>query len=399
MSEAAVIPAVTEISATPPDPVFKEIFSTPENTPVEQAKPEPKAKAKTEPKAEDKPEGKRWDKIEPLKKPEAKEEEALTDDTQSTDDDADKSGQTRWKELKSVEKAVKNAKSVDDLLKIPGVSDAIKEAIEALKSPKAAELPEGIKQEFESLRQMYAEESLDNDPNFQREVLQPINRSWKNLGDVAKEAGLDETKAQALVNAVRNTSEVSRSRAIRRIIATGVQEDAEGESSPLSDDDISTLATLAISTANNLHNSHWPKEAQARHEAQQIALARREKSSHDTAVQKQEREQQYDTEAKRIGSILKERIPLVFEEHPEAMEVINTARPSQDIADQVYDAQAGHIVTYMGKTINSLMEKLAKAESLNKAREAAKPRSGDGRLQAPKREDAMPSFNEVFGMK
>lgn len=446
VAEAPIIPASTEISGgPPPDQAFKDIFNTPENAP---AKPLPKKAAekplnapKKAPETrsdaskpdsgvktakDDKAPQNRWDKLDDVTKPEEdgseqsnqkkvdeikgepKESSQSTEETEEEEKaPQDKANQSRWMELKATENAAKKSQSIDDILKIPSLSEKGRESILSLK--KELEdikvkgiIPEETKAKLERLEQRFAEEELDSDPAFQRDILYPIQKSWKTLGDVAKEAGLSTTAAQALQGVISDMSEVSRSRAIRKIIATGKQieksEDGTSDEVPLSEEDVSTLSTLAIAAANDLHNNHWPREAEHRRNAKEIADARRGRDVEETAQERVAREEQWGKESTRIDAVLTDKLKPIFDEFPEAIEAIKDAKPSKELADQVYDAKASHALFYASKTINSLYQKLAKVEASLKAREAAKPRSGDGSAPAPKKEDSNKiSFEEAFG--
>ena len=428
-AEAPIIPAETHISGQETNPqeqqAFNDIFKNPDKveseqpkksserpkkateTPSEASKPSESDKVAKEPskpskeaakgQKDDKATSKRWEKLGELKTPEVIEEEPEAEEgseaetSQSTEDDEQapegKNAQSRWMQLKAAEK---------ELLSIKPSFEELKKKIEGYETN--GNIPEEVKKKLDRYEQRYAEELLDSDEGFQSGVMQPISKAWSDIGDVAREAGLDSTSAQALANSVRELSGVSRSLAIRRIIAKGTMTE-DGESVPLPDETIATLSQLAISAANDLHNIHWPKEAQKRHEARELALSIRGKEVQETESEKSSREGKYSDEAKRISAIIKDKMPMVFEQHPDALEAIMSARPSTDVADQVFDAQAGHMVNFMAKTINDLMTKLSKAEASLKAREKAKPGSNDGRPAATKREDVQPSFEEVFGVR
>ncbi len=103
-------------------------------------------------------------------------------------------------------------------------------------------------------------------------------------------------------------------------------------------------------------------------------------------------------EAKRLTSILKERLPLVFEENPEAEEALSAARPSKEMEDQIFDAQSGHMVTFLAKTLNGALKKIAELEKNDKARNNAKPKLGeDVKKDPPKKDEGKISWNEAFG--
>jgi len=418
---ATVIPEQNVVSAQDTTPAdiksFRDAFGEPESKgpkeSTQKAKDTPKKAPEKAVEAskedlsvkgakDDKASSKRWEKLGDLKVPEAaKEEEGKStqeskDDSQSTESDDEKmpegkTGQSRWMQLKAAEK---------ELLSIKPSFDSIKKELDGYKTN--GFIPEETKKRLENLEKRYANEILDEDQGFQNEVIRPINKSWKTLGDVAKESGLDEVKSQALENLITSEqSEVTRSRAIRRLIATGIQQEknketGEVEEIPLSDEDITTMSALAINAANDLWDKHWPKEAQYRNNAKAIADSIRGKDIKETESQKTEKESKYGEEAKRLSLIIKEKMPLVFEQFPDAMEAITTARPSTEIADQVFDAQSGHLVNFMARTINNLLSEKSKLEASLKARERAKPGSNDSVHVQQKKEDAGLSFEDAF---
>lgn len=415
-AEAPVIPSQTVVPANPPsqqeqsafDSVFgKDMQQAPERTETtpdaSKAKGEPKSakdalKAPEKPEKAEKPEAKkeakaeqpksRLDKLGELKAPEEPKEEPEVE-AQSTDESPPqgKEAQSRWMQLKAAEK---------ELNSIKPEFEKVRKQLEEITSK--GHVPEEVQQKLERLEQRYAEEMLESDENFQREVLAPIHKSFTTIGDIAREANLDQTTAQALLNAVRDTSEVSRSRAIRKIIAAGNQGEEGGEQIPLSDEDVTTLSTLAINAANELHGKHWPKEVEYRQKAREIADAIKGKDAEVSEIDKRKQEETYGNEAKRIGAVLKTKMPLVFEKFPEAEEAILSARPSKEAADAVFDAQAGHLVHFMSQVLNEVLKENAAFKAREKSRDAARLKL-DPNPTPPKQENQQPSFEEVFGTR
>ena len=426
----AIIPEQTFVSGQDTSPSeqkgFNDIFSTPPDAPVkEPVKKVEQPKKAAEPKAkqdapnaketgkEAKPQEKKgkWDGLEALKKIEIA-EEAPEDTTQSTDEvdnekEPDvKAGEptTRWKELKAVETAAKKSETIDDILKIPSLSDKAKEQLKAMKGElegykSNGHIPEETKQRMEWLERRFASETLDSDPGFQQEVLQPIENSWNRLGKIAQDAGLDASAGEAFQAAIMNRDEVARALAISRIISGG-KVDEDGEAMPLADNVIQILTQKASAIADALHEQHWPKEIHYRRNAAEVANSIRAKDSQLTEAETKAKDEEYTKEATRLSTIIKERMPLVFEQHPDAMEAILQARPSTDLADQVFDAQSGHLVNFLSKTLNATLEKVAKMEAREKARDKAKPSFNGNGATPPKREEStQPDFNEVFGRR
>lgn len=413
MSEAAVIPEQNVVTATPPDAEFQKIFSTSENfqdlnsgnqqqkeqkidpnskealkadASNEQSKEQKKEQKQEEPK--EKKGGKRWEALEEVKKTEAK-EEAKDAETQSTDEapPSGKDGQTRWMQLKTAEKELKDLR--------PKFEELTKK-LESIEVNGA--IPEDVQKKLDRFEQMFAEQELENQPEFQNEVLVPIHRAFTDLGDIAKGANLDPMQGQALLEAIRNTSQIERARAIRKIISSGNAGMEDGEPVALPDQEISDMVSAAIGIARELHDKHWPKEVAYRGKAREIAQAHKESSTHETVKQKAEREKAYTEEASKLADTVKERLPLVFDQHPDAYEAIKNAKPSTELADQVFDAQAGHLVNFMAKTINSLNREIGELKAREKARQQASPgNKSSANAQDKKQESQQPSFEEVFG--
>lgn len=422
MSEAATMesppvnPASTVVTDAPIDQSFKDIMGTPENAPPKEFKKNSaplqketkdhlKEKAskqdkQPEQKQQEQKSGKRWDSIDDLKGgDDAAESDQTADDTQSTEENEeapkDEKANSRWKQLREYEKSVTRAASIDDIVKIPNLPEKVKEEIESLKAKAAATAPNEEKlQRLEHLEQVHAESLLEENPDYIRDVAGPIKKNMSLIGEAAKKAGLDAVNTEALLNATDDPNIFNRMEAIRSIISKGVGADDV----PISEDRAKMLADAVIGAANTLHETAYPASVHYRNQARQIAAASQGKETQQTAAQRQEQEAVFTKAREEVGSILKEKMPLLFEKHPEALEAIKTAVNSEEPSDRAYEAMSGHLLTYAAKTINSLKDELRTARAQLKAREGAKPRSGDsGGSSQPKQSNEGPSFNEVFG--
>ncbi len=416
---STVMPSTTVMTATPPDPVFKDIFNTPENAPAKdiskakppekkpEAKETPAKRTETPPDASGKAKGtkvapedpdaqkapkSRLDSIEAIKKPDAVDK--AEPDIQSTDEDSPPEGkdaQSRWMQLKAAEKKLQELEPLHQKLQKDFEDFKVKGFI-----------PEDTGKELERLRHRYAVEEVTNSPEYQREVSMPIQQSFRNIGEVAQAMGLDETAGQALLNAVRNTNGVQRRDSIWDIVSSirVKEKDADGEVQevPLPDHKITSYATAISSEADELHKKHWPKEVEYMRQAQEIAKSSHEKDVELTAAERVQKEESMGKEATRQTLLLKDRMPLVFEEHPELEAELMKARPSTSLEDQVFDSLGANALTFLAKSFNTLLKENAELKKTSAARNGAKPKlSGDVVKDPPKKDDSKISWNEAFG--
>lgn len=318
----------------------------------------------------------KWD-IDPLKKAvePPKEGEILKDEKAPQTTEDDKSPQKlAWDTLKT--KADRLDKEI-----LPAY-EALQKEHEDLKKKIVSDEERG---ELETMRQRYAEDLLENDAGFQNEVTRPIQGALATMQEVAEGAGLNETQTQALANAVRERSDVKRSLAIRKIIAGGTQQE-NGEAVPLGDEQIATLASLAIDSANDLHKRHWPKEVEYRSKARDISNAIKGRETQVGQAEKQKQEQEYQQAHKEIYGTLSSNLAPLFEDKEVADAVQNSKKP-ETAMEMAYATQAGEILPAAAKYILKITKERDEAIASLKARGNANPTSADTVAPQAKAED------------
>lgn len=424
-------PAVVTDQDTNPDIIkqredFSKVFGP--DAVKEEAKPqkqEPKQKAKAEPKPEPKREQAKPDQsndkksrieaLETIKKHFDDADESQSTEDESADQSADNQVQdktpeqqkkekemSRWKQLKAIEDRVKSIKSLDD---IEGFEELPKEVRDAIKEIKAkANGYEEVKPKLESFEKRYAIEVMENSDDFKRGVLAPINRVMGQNGIVAraaKAAGLNEVQHEALKQATDNPDPIARRREIRRIISQGGAKNAEtGETEPLQEADIIDIANEVGSAVNELHNEIYPRAQVMRAQAHKIEAEERGKAAQESAAKKEEMDRLFKEDSAFVKNALKEKFGVLFDEHPEFEEALDSAKPATELREQIYEAMAGQTLPFYNKTINRLLGEVNSLKKQLKARDQASlGRSTSAAIPAakPQEEGNKLAFEDVFG--
>lgn len=297
----------------------------------------------------------------------AQAEPAAQETAQSTDETPQN---IRWKELREKERKLEQFEKET----LPKLAEYEK-TIEELKSKAWSD--EDL-QELQIMRQRFAEERLEHDKNFQREVSIPIQRSIESLEKVASKANLDSVQQQALGNAIQILDPVDRVLAIQEVLGNATVM-ADGELVAASDKFIDALIKATVETADLLHNQYWPREIEYRQAARDLANgARGEELQQQQAFQaKQEAELKEAREY--IGGVLKANLKPLFDDKDLVIDGVHISQAMEEpdegdtARDYAYRSYAGAALPFLAAKIQRLEAKLRETEGSLRARTKASP--------------------------
>jgi len=338
----------------PNAPEAQPIKETPEKAP-EIAQEAPKPETSKNP----------WDNLDALKtNPEGKEKPSKESPEKAVDpqkEEIEGSPQKiRWNELRKKEERLEK----EVLPEMEKLQSRIKEL------ETKPQIPEETQQRLDFLEKKYAVDNLVNNTDYQREVLQPWQEADQEIDASAKHAGLEPAQVAALHQAIQDKDAFSRNKSIRSIMQQGKVDD---------DADLHALITNVSSVANTLHKQVWPKDAQYRAQASEIANAAK---GHDVQISEQQKaakEAEYTKAHAEISNILNPRLETLFKDNKEAQEAIKSARPATDPMGSAYQAQAGEILPFLTKDYNRVLAENAELKRLQGVKNSVKPKDGDGR--------------------
>ncbi len=267
----------------------------------------------------------------------------------------------RWSELRKIEEQYKE---------IAPAYEKLQKEFDDFKAKGG--MTEEQKTRFDQLEQMYAVELLDTKPEFQSEVLAPMQEQLNSLKSIADHAGLDANQRQALRNAAETPDSFSRIRAIKQVL--------NGSTTIEDPEDMNTLVQFALE-ASGKYQEAKKKENGYVSKAAELAQSVRGKEAQQSVQQKQAEQAKYDAAHKEmIGTLSAPIKPLLDDAEfgPQIKEALESIRPGEEPMDKAYQAQAGEILPFTIKFINKLQQQVNTLKKSLAAREGAKPRTTDG---------------------
>ena len=391
--------------------VFKSLQSFDTNNPQPVAKEEPVQKEPTEaPEAKaddsDKPEAmkpkSKLDKLGKITKPEDKKEEPKTEDA------APPKGE-KEEEIKGppplLREALKQAKSdmaalraeLDkvrpDAEKVKELRSELESSREELAKLKAQSLNDTERQTFESLRQQHARWELEQKPEYQSEVMAPINARIERMRKIGKDASLSPVAMEALAKAVDLEDEIDRSREFRRIF-----KEAEIDA-----DDFNDYVSAMSSIARDLNETYYPKMEQMQKQALEIEQAARHKTKEDMEQAKIREEQTFKKEFDYVHNILTSETlaPILADTDLNVdgitmAEALRGAQPSTDPRERAVEALSAAAIPFIIEWANKKVNKLHELEKANHIRNGTQPKRGDALQKTPEPKATPDDPNKVF---
>lgn len=357
----------------------------PQSTKKPEAKPDQKVADK--PKLDGKFKGK-WQGLEALKNLKADEEpteaevapEGQVSQETGTEEEPQSPQARRWSELRKTE---------DDYKALTAVHESLKKEVSDLRGK--PQIPEEVQKRLDHLEQLYAVEMLDQKPDFQQDVIAPLQEQLDELGRAANHAGLDANQRQALRAAAEDSDSFTRIRSIKQIIGASTKiEDPE---------EISSLIQFAVEHAGKYQDAKKIEQKYVR-DAANIANSVRGKEAQATEQEKKRSEAEYNTAHEEMIGTLKGPLSALFDDPvfgPTLQESLKGIRPAETAMDRAYQAQAGEILPFSVKVINKLMAEVSTLRKSLQAREAAKPKTTDGTTPAAEQGQQQPNLKHLLG--
>lgn len=294
---------------------------------------------------------KHWEKLES----EVKKEEAAKPEDQKTDevdDDLPADPPNASKEQK--ERAANHRRVFNELKKqVPDLQKQLEQARKDLEAAKTTGKPdEATLQELEELRTYRAARDIQSTPEYQDNIVAPIEGLLANIREIALEAKVDP---EALAAATDVNTPWKRALAIKKVF-----ESAE-EAVP------QELVTAAINESEKL----WPiyeKAADMKAKAQELWQGLQNKGEIQSQKAKEEAEAKYVEHHNSIYDQLKVKAGISdILKNEEVAKALQAARPSDDPDDKAYSTMAGELLPHL---TNKLKEMAAQIEKLEKAKVA-----------------------------
>jgi len=335
---------------------------TPETPPAEAPAKALKSDKPAEPPA--KSSKKPWDqaKVESAAKAEAEPEAPATEEPhiEAAPKELTPKAAVRWGELRKTEELYKQAK--------PKLETLQKEVEELRKAP--AKIPEEIDKELGELRQFRAAYDVENTPEFNQAVWEPmakVDSSFKEIADYAK-VDKDELMVAADIK-----NKLQRARAIKDVLAKSTEDIDE------------TVVQEAIQAAHQLHPI-YEKAEQLRKDALDIRNAMDGKQKVQSEQQKQVQQQKFQEASREMKEIMATSLKeagLVDEPMAKAMLEATQADVNEDPQMAAYQVQAGLLLPEVIKLLNKEREERSKLQGVINTRNKANGSTSGRQTVAP----------------
>lgn len=414
------------LAAEPPGtahpPADPSQLQKPEKTP--QDAPKPKTATPTPPDKKNAPEAKempkkgRLEKLGKVEVPEEAKDEVKKDPSQTSEADQNQNQeqqikpeqQTRWKELRAKEERLEK-EVIPELEKTKAEIARLQSLI----------VDEKAKEKLSNLEQRYAEDLVRDSEEYKKNVAEPYQRQMGLINLVAKNAGLNEAQAEALLRATDLQDPFQRSKAMRNIISQGilldengrpqvveVEDEATGEKTkkyaPLPQEDIANYLAHATAASNKLHEDIYPKDAEAMAKAKEISTAYKGKESQQSVLQREADQKAFNESLADVSKTLSTaNLKPLFDDADLKIEGVTIsqafegAKPAEegDYQGRAYQALAGEALPFVVEALNKAKRELKEVKGSISARNGARPKTTDG--TTPPAQDEEDPSNDKSG--